>query len=81
MKQRNIAPRDGRPAGAKVKSKLDNPKRSRVASPAQGGIVSFFDGNGISARIVFAGCQALLFVAGSDGLRQVGGVLDVRGAE
>lgn len=77
---------NARPDGGRARAK-GKPRGSRKldtcgAETAQGGgLYSFREGNRLAARIVISGQKALLFVARDDGLRQVGGILDVGGAD
>lgn len=82
MKSRKAALPGGKPGSAKayVQNKRRWLKNNRVGASAQGSI-SFRDGNRIAATVVLAGNRAILFVAGENGMRQVGGILDVGGAE
>lgn len=76
-RKRNARPDGSRArAKAKVHNKRRWPKNNRLGASAQGA-VSFRDGNKIAATVVLAGNRAILFVAGENGLRKVGGILSL----
>lgn len=82
MTSKENAPTGRATGGArKVQNKTMQSKSKRGSFHTQGAVYSFSDGNRVVARVIVGGCRALLFIGGSAGMHQVGGVLHVGGAD